>query len=233
MSSELGLAAVVAATFLAFGYVQYTKQQAPEKPSNFRPVSESSKKNKRKKQAESEEGPEELLLPPTALAPLTQHVAVPSRALVPGGFTTEDIDTDAAALKSKKSKKRKGKKTGAAFSGTPTPADNHSEGSSAAAGSSRQPSGKKRQPVNAEQDESWMQVEPRRRQKPLSSLETGESKSTAELTSDAGVTTSVTGNSSPVTEQTEDEADPTSAPENRRTLAERILPKPRKTGVEE
>ena len=54
-------------------------------------------------------------------------------------------------------------------------------------------------------------------------------------TSDAGITTSVTGNSSPVTERTEDEsalAD-SGISENRRTLAERLLPKPRKTGVEE
>lgn len=56
-------------------------------------------------------------------------------------------------------------------------------------------------------------------------------------TSDAGITTSVTGNSSPVTERTEDEVElggaSASASEMRRPLAERLLPKPRKTGVEE
>ena len=56
-------------------------------------------------------------------------------------------------------------------------------------------------------------------------------------TSDAGVTTSVTGtgNSSPVTERTEEESQLASSgvSDNRRTLAEKLLPKPRKTGVEE
>ena len=50
--------------------------------------------------------------------------------------------------------------------------------------------------------------------------------------SDAGITTSVTGTSSPVTERTEDEH-ALATEENRRTLAERLLPKPRKTHVEE
>jgi len=48
--------------------------------------------------------------------------------------------------------------------------------------------------------------------------------------------TSLTGNSSPVAERTEDEAqvyNSRNLPEPRRPLAERMLPKPRKTGVDE
>lgn len=92
-------------------------------------------------------------------------------------------------------------------------------------------------------DGSWTRVEPSRRKTGPdsgSAGDAGESQSgiPADSTnSDTGVTTSVTtGNSSPVAERTEDEgflyAD-RGAQQPRKTLAERMLPKPRKTGVDE
>jgi len=127
------------------------------------------------------------------------------------------MDTDSPApVKVTMSKKRKGKKVGTPGSGTPQ-------------ASKRKSSTPK--PVTVEQDESWTRVDSRRR------TVTSNLSPVEGVVSDAGVTTtSLTGNSSSVAERSDNEepvsrADGTS--ENRRMLAERLLPKPRKAGVDE
>lgn len=170
--------------------------------------------------------------------------------VVPGSFggdtTTSAVeqDTDAgASVKPKKKKKGKSKKTvteGAGSSG-------QIEGKSDAVGPAessplgRSASSKKRQPQAGEEggsglhnSEAWTRVESRRKPKSQPSDSKGHPQDTV---SDAGITTSVTGNSSP---PTEDEAVPAAQPEassvpkdNRGTVAEKPIPKLRKTGVEE
>ena len=94
--------------------------------------------------------------------------------------------------------------------------------------------------ISIDTDGSWTRVgSTHRKQRATGAVSTSEGPSGPSAdptTSDAGVTTSLTGNSSPVAERTEDEGPTYSsrgAPEMRRPLAERLLPKPRKTGVDE
>ena len=85
-------------------------------------------------------------------------------------------------------------------------------------------------------DDGWTKVEAKKTARAQQKASGSGAPQLEVSTSDAGVTTSVTGtgNSSPVTERTEDSQLADSATlENRRTLAEKLLPKPRKTGVEE
>ncbi|KAG5219593.1 Zinc-finger double-stranded RNA-binding [Salix suchowensis] len=145
---------------------------------------------------------------------------------------------------------------GHSLSRTPQPA----AAPSSSASQSRQPSRPHKQSkTSIDTDGSWTRVETRRgkrRHAPANvntSIPAGDPSTSFTLshsmvdptTSDAGVTTSVTtGNSSPVaeraTEEDEDEGEPFLASiarekpqENRRTLAEKLLPKPRKTGVDD
>lgn len=153
-------------------------------------------------------------------------------AVVPGAFDQPEI-TDAAKPKMKpKPKKKKGKK---AKSGAAADDDGQSDSSATAPESSTplppRPAAKRKSTPVLENDGPWTRVEPRKRR-----VEATTADGAAPLertTSDAGVTTSVTGTSSPVAERTEDEQSADRAPESRRPLAERLLPKPRKTGVEE
>lgn len=186
--------------------------------------------------------------------------------------STDDLSTPepASASKPKKPKKKsKGKQT------TPVPNADVSQVTSAgaeqASDSSATPSkSKKRQTASQQQSEkrstpstsssqltrplqqstasldtdgSWTRVGSHRRATDAdSSAPSGEVDPT---TSDAGITPSVTGNSSPVLERrastsTEDESfllnvntSSRNSGDNRRTLAEKLLPKPRKTGVDE
>ena len=170
--------------------------------------------------------------------------------VVPGAFggdtTTSAVeqDTDAgAAAKPKKKKKGKSKKTvteGAGSSGqigeksdTVGPAESSSLGRSASSKKRQSQLGEEGGP-GLEDSEAWTRVESRRKPKSQPSDSKGGPQDTV---SDAGITTSVTGNSSPATD---DEAGPPTQPkpsstskDNRRTLAEKSVPKPRKTGVEE
>ncbi|KAJ8694688.1 hypothetical protein PTI98_007341 [Pleurotus ostreatus] len=145
---------------------------------------------------------------------------------------------------------------GHSLSRTPQPAAAPSSGASQSRQLSRP---HKQSTTSIDTDGSWTRVETRRgkrRHAPdnvNTSIPAGDPSSSFTLshsmvdptTSDAGVTTSVTtGNSSPVAERAmeedEDEGEPFLASiareqpqENRRTLAEKLLPKPRKTGVDD
>ncbi|KDR66137.1 hypothetical protein GALMADRAFT_273747 [Galerina marginata CBS 339.88] len=94
-------------------------------------------------------------------------------------------------------------------------------------------------------DSSWTRVGSHRRGPTATDADSSALSAEADpTTSDAGITPSVTGNSSPVVERrmstsTEDESFllnvnvTRGSGENRRTLAEKLLPKPRKTGVDD
>ena len=170
--------------------------------------------------------------------------------VIPGGFGSDatasavEQDTDAGGSgKQKKKKKGKSKKAVTESTGSTAQVEEKSNAAGPAESSSlsRSASSKKRQPQLAEtggasldDSEAWTRVESKR--KPKSQV--ADSKSgPQDVVSDAGITTSVTGNSSPATE---DEVGPTPQPDassaskdNQRTLAEKLIPKPRKTGVEE
>ena len=169
--------------------------------------------------------------------------------VIPGGFggdsatSAVEHDTDAgSSVKPKKKKKGKSKKTGTEGAGSGAQIEEKSDAASPAESSTlgRSASTRKRQPqlgeagaAGLDDSEAWTRVESRRKPK----SQPKDSKGGSQDASDAGITTSATGNSSPATE---DEASPTpelDAPsvskENRRTLAEKLIPKPRKTGVEE
>ena len=101
------------------------------------------------------------------------------------------------------------------------PLDAQSDSSATAPESSstpvpRPPAKRKSTPVL--DDGPWTRVESRKRG-------VAQQQQPQPAASDAGITTSVTGTSSPVTERTEDEH-ALATEENRRTLAERLLPKP-------
>jgi len=170
--------------------------------------------------------------------------------VIPGGFGGEtttsaaEHDTDAGGSgKPKKKKKGKGKKAGTEGAGSSAQVEEKSDATGPAESLSlgRSAGSKKRQPqlgegggAGLDDSEAWTRVESRRKPKsqPIDSK-----GGPQDVTSDAGITTSVTGNSSPVTE---DETSPVTQPdgsstskENRRTLAEKLIPKARKTGVEE
>jgi len=199
------------------------------------------KKNKKKKA-----GAEPV---PPAEKPAANPTVVQFPPVVPGGFDVSSAphDTEAtpdSAPKAAKSKKKKGKKSGASGAGASRPVDAMSDSSATAPESSAaapaRPTARARKastpkpasvapPVDT--DGSWTRVEPRRLKDPQETppLDAG--------TSDAGVTTtSITGNSSPVAPASDEEdagESKASTSDNRRTLAERMLPKPRKTGVDD
>lgn len=173
---------------------------------------------------------------------------VPFPTVVPGSFggdtTTSAVepDTDAgASVKSKKKKKGKSKKAVTEGAGSGAQAEEKSDAAGPAESSSlgHSASSKKRQShlgteggAGLDDSEAWTRVESKRKPKSQPSDSKGQPQDTV---SDAGITTSVTGNSSP-----DDDAGPVTQPEsssvskdNRRTLAEKLTPKPRKTGVEE
>ena len=147
----------------------------------------------------------------------------------------------------KKAKKAASAAAAAASAGADADAQSESsatapETSAAAAASGARGKGGRRSGGAGLDDGGWTRVETKKTARGVGGATAAQKDGLEVSTSDAGVTTSVTGtgNSSPVTERTEeleegshlaDSVD--SMPENRRTLAEKLLPKPRKTGVEE
>lgn len=225
---------VVVAGAAAYGYTQLNKPAAAaQHPSATSSASSSKKKQKKKAGAGAASEKEDVSAVPSV-------VSFPP--VVPGDFDAPtptpaspppEPAGPSAAAKSKK--KKKGKKA------SPVPADAQSESSATAPESSavRKPKKPSAPKPAALDDDGWTKVETKKRTvKDGAKADAASAGAPGQLeisTSDAGVTTSATGNSSPVTERTEDEsvlAD-SALSEHRRPLAERLLPKPRKTGVEE
>ncbi|KAI8985682.1 hypothetical protein BD414DRAFT_578504 [Trametes punicea] len=175
--------------------------------------------------------------------------------VIPGDFDspseTAEQPSGGGGGASKASKRKKKAKKGSSS----VPQDAQSESSATAPESSTAAAHKPRKSATpkpaastaAADEEGWTKVETKKKstasqQAPPPLQGAGASLSAPERpleisTSDAGITTSVTTNSSPVTERTEDEsysqlAD-SAVSKNRRTLAEKLFPKPRKTGVED
>jgi hypothetical protein len=168
--------------------------------------------------------------------------------VVPGGFggdTTSSAveqDTDAGGSgKQKKKKKAKSKKAGAGGAGSSAQVEEKSDPAGPAESSSlgRSAGSKRSHPQLAvagdaglDDSEAWTRVESKRKPK----SQPMDSKSNPQdATSDAGITTSVTGTSSPMSEDEVGgpQPDASSASEDdRRTLAEKLVPKSRKAGVE-
>lgn len=173
------------------------------------------KKGKKKKAAQGDNTASQLTNEPKPTV-----VAFP--AVVPGSFDAASLEAEPVSRP--KPKKKKAKKTGStAVLGGGNRAiseDAQSESSATAPESSTQvsrPTKRKGSSV-IEADGAWTRVEARKRNSAQPTL------------SDAGIA-SATGTSSPVAEPTEQQSLNTET--NRRTLAEKLLPKPRRTGVEE
>ena len=169
--------------------------------------------------------------------------------VVPGGFggdTTssaveQDTDAGGSGKQKKKKKKAKSKKAGAGGTGSSAQVEEKSDPAGPAESSSlgRSAGSQRLQPQLAvaggaglDDSEAWTRVESKR--KPRSSP-TDSKSNPQDATSDAGITTSVTGTSSPMSgdEAGAPQPDASSASEDdRRTLAGKLIPKPRKVGVE-
>ncbi|KZT64490.1 hypothetical protein DAEQUDRAFT_698641 [Daedalea quercina L-15889] len=231
---------VVAGATAAYSYTPSSSQSRPEpEPAPALASATGKKKSKKNPAAES-------ALSASGEQPASKPTVVSFPPVVPGSFDASSAlaDTEPTpepAPKAGKSKKKKGKKAGA---GVSRPVDAMSESSATAPESPNaapaRPTAKSRKtptpkpapaPPPVDTDGSWTRVEPKRRKDPQEAtpLDAG--------TSDAGITTtSITGNSSPTVPASDDEeaADTkASTSDNRRTFAERMLPKPRKTGVED
>lgn len=221
------------------------------------PSTSTSKKSKKKKQSTGAPSQSSTATSPQGASSNVKPNIVAFPEVIPGGFEPSPSPFEAetsSAPKATKSKKKKGKKAGAGGSRNLSAEIDVQSDSSATAPEShvsttsrpkRKSPAPKSTPASTsllDTDGPWTRVEPRKRQAPQqpqqdqSTLAVGEGPGgVTTTTSDAGVTTSVTGNSSPVADRTEDEShsrQPTTS-ENRRTLAEKLVPKPRKTGVDE
>ncbi|KAI0630717.1 hypothetical protein C8Q77DRAFT_1200026 [Trametes polyzona] len=248
--SVISAAAVLAIVgAIAYGFIQPGDPTASTASSSGQqpPVASSStgKKKQKKKAGAVSSATESAPAAEPKTKPEPTVVAFPP--VVPGGFDAalepgEKPGSGPGAAAKSKAKKKKGKKAS-----SPVPQDAQSESSATAPESSaaRKPR-KSATPKPAGDDDGWTRVETKKKTTQAGQRAGGDapaaSTSAAERpleisTSDAGITTSFTGNSSPVTERTEDESHSAhadvSASENRRTLAEKLLPKPRKTGVED
>ncbi|KAH9839959.1 uncharacterized protein C8Q71DRAFT_470692 [Rhodofomes roseus] len=245
-SAQSHVAEALAATLVVAGaaVVYSYKPSSSQAHSDPAPVSVSAagknKKNTKKKAGAEPVSPAE--------KPTTKPTVVQFPPVVPGAFegSSAPLDTEAtpeSAPKATKSKKKKSKKANASGAGASRPVDAMSESSATApespAAAPARPIAKSRKastpkatpppPPTVDTDGSWTRVESKQRKdsEQPTPLDAG--------TSDAGVTTtSFTGNSSPTATASDEEGDvKASTSDNRRTLAERLLPKPRKTGVDD
>ncbi|KAI0664380.1 hypothetical protein C8Q70DRAFT_1049870 [Cubamyces menziesii] len=250
--SAAAVLAIVSA--IAYGFARPGDPTAslPSSSGTQAPVASTSSKKKQKKKPATAGAAAAALSDAKESVPAEPNV-VSFPTVVPGEFapSSEPADQPQSGASTAKAAKKK-KKTKKASS--PVPQDAQSESSATAPESSTARKPRKSatpKPAPAAEDEGWTKVETKKK---ATAQRTGDAQGAASSsapdrpqppeisTSDAGITTSVTtGNSSPVTERTEDEAAHSSllaesaaaAPENRRTLAEKLLPKPRKTGVED
>ena len=235
---------VVAGAAAVYGYKPSSSQAHSVPDPEPESASATGKKKNKKRKAAAEPN-----APASAEKPAVEPTVVQFPPVVPGGFDAPSASADKEqtpepASKSTKSKKKKAKKAGTSGAPASRPVDAMSESSATApespAAAPVRPTGKQRKastprpapaPASLETEGSWTRVEAKRKKdaQQATPLDAG--------TSDAGITTtSITGTSSPAApgsdaEETEEVHASTS--DNRRTFAEKMLPKPRKTGVDE
>ncbi|KAM5544227.1 hypothetical protein V8D89_001887 [Ganoderma adspersum] len=245
VQSYLPVAAVIAGA-AAYGYVQLNRpavaphHAGPSSSASASTSETSSKKQKQKKKAGTGAGAG------TSEKETDAHpaepIVVPFPSVVPGSFDAPSPTTPSEPQTKPKNKKKKAKKTGAGGG-----ADAQSESSATAPESSAavrttkpKKGGAAGKPPALDTD-GWTKVDTKKKPAKAGAAvaETAEGSGSQgqglEVSTSDLATSVTTGNSSPVMERTEDEghlADSVSL-ENRRTLAEKLLPKPRKTGVED
>lgn len=262
LSPEAALTVAVVAGAIGLGYSQMSQvsKQGPNSTSG-EDVNTDKTKSKKKKQAKPAKTADPNIPSDTfaaAQVPVTP-VVVAFPEVIPGQFdktpivAAESPSTRDATSKPKKSKKKKAKASApdTTAPGASSSVENQSESSSP---SPPKLKGKRSPPqitpasssilarplqqstVSIDTDGSWTRVESRR--KPSSAIEGPAGPSADPTTSDAGITSSVTGNSSPVAERTDDDdslflSHIRNSTEPRRTLAEKLVPKPKKTVVDD
>ncbi|TFK32138.1 hypothetical protein BDQ12DRAFT_692938 [Crucibulum laeve] len=265
ISSEVAFTAVVLVGAIGLGYHQISQNPKQKgSASSAGTASAATKKGKKKKAKQSDTLSDSTTPSATVTSKAAEAHVVPFPEVIPGQFdataTAPEPGHDTPPTKPKKAKKKKGKaatesSAGGVLSSSVDYQSESSVGPSKPSKSKRTqsqrsqpqpppssnvtkpPKSLQQSTTSIDTDGSWTRVEPRRRG--ASAVEGGgQSGPSADFTttSDAGITTSVTGNSSPVAERTEDESSQSNtrdSGENRRTLAEKLLPKPRKTGVDD
>ncbi len=194
LSTESTLTAVVLVGAVSVGYHQFKTSSTDAAGSPNTPSSVKTKKKKKK-------APEAVSSQTTPLQSTSNLVETPSA--IPGQF--DGSPPPASNPKPRKAKK-KAKQASDPTPSPPAPANP----------TSTQYSQLQQSTTSIDTDGSWTRVESRRK------AARGEPGAIdLSTTSDAGITSSVTGNSSPVDE------------EPRRTLAEKLTPKPPQTEVDE
>ncbi|GBE86279.1 hypothetical protein SCP_0901580 [Sparassis crispa] len=234
LSPHAALAALVVAG-AAYGYALYTKPLPPP-PADADSATGVNKAKKKKKKAGA--APEDVAeASPTV-------VSFPT--VIPGDFEPPSTAPETEpSSKPAKAKKKKGKKASTPVGGGRTvPVDTLSESSATAPesnvsapvrplGSKAKKTGARAPSIPVGAEEQWTRVETRRRNTPQQApkieegAEAGTGVQLEVSTSDAGITTST---SSLVADRTEDEVP---GRERRRTLAEKVQPKSRRTGVDD
>ncbi|KAI0072640.1 hypothetical protein K474DRAFT_1667581 [Panus rudis PR-1116 ss-1] len=201
-------------------------------------VASSSKKSKKKKR--TADAPSDT----NVQAPAAQPNVVSFPPVIPGGFEAgSPVVSEGEATKKSKSKKKKTKKTGVSDRLT-VPSEPLSDSSATAPEShvtSPSRPNKKKSPTpkpaaatsQLDDDGQWTRVESRKRTASHQAQPRDGENTPRPGDSDAGITTSVTGTSSPGRSVTDDEQRVEQPQDNRKTLAEKLLPKPRKTVVDD
>lgn len=240
MGSVYSIPTVLSALFIAGGIAYGFLEKRPPPPDWASPSNRAAlpdqvqpapaeTKSKKKKKGSAKEGGVQST-PQTEVEP----TVVQFPAVVPGSFEqAADKAPAASATVSKPKKKKKAKKL--ADSAAQAVLDAQSDSSATAPESStpvpRPTATRRKSTPIVDADGPWTRVESKKRSTPQQ-LSAAAASSAAPEPAASEVTTSVTGTSSPVNERKEDERSLGTA-DGRRTLAERLLPKPRKTHVEE
>lgn len=242
--SYLPVAAVVAGA-AAYGYVQLNKPAGVSQhagPSSSSSASAlSSKKQKQKKKAGVGAGAGTSEKEKDTRPAEPNVVSFPP--VVPGSFDPQSPTTPSEAQPKQKNKNKKAKKAGAGGAGGDAQSESSATApeSSAAVRMTKPKKGSAAGKPAGLDDGGWTKVETKKKPAKAGAAVaegaegSGSQAQGLEVSTSDLATSVTTGNSSPVTERTEDEShlgDSVSS-ENRRTFAERMLPKPRKTGVEE
>jgi len=199
LSTETTLAAIVLVGAAGAGYHQYQTSSTGAAGSPDTPSSVKKTKKKKKK------APEAANLQPSPLQSTSNLVETPSA--LPGQF--DEVSPSVSSSKPRKAKK-KAKRSSDPILPPPAPANP----------TSAEYSQLQQSTTSIDTDGSWTRVESRHK------AARGDEPGALDLstTSDAGITSSVTGSSSPIDEESTNE---------RRTLAEKLVPRPPRTDVDD